>query len=158
MRLIKSFALALLLFISGSLLGGTLVQIRVAHANARVEADSGAEIAAVLNKGQTLLVVEDVPYWYGVTLSDGQTAYVAKSLCAVVLPEEGENTEEEAGQPLSELYSIPLAGAPVTIPAARPRRCRRILRFVRLGERPAACTKPPMSRRIACLGRVLLAR
>ena len=117
MRLLKSFTLVFLFFLlSGSLFGGTLVQVRVAHANARVEPDSGAEITAVLNRGQTLPVVEDVPYWYGVTLSDGQTAYVAKSLCRVVLAEEGENTEEETGQPLGELYSLPPAGAPVAIP------------------------------------------
>src|SRR2546421_2079210 len=105
---------------ASSLPGGTLVQIRVAHANVRAEPDSAAEIVAVLTQGQTLPVVDDVPYWYEVTLSDGQMAYVAKSLCKVVLEEAGENTEEEAGQPFSELYSVPAAGPAVTLPGCTP--------------------------------------
>ena len=117
--MLRACATVLLLF-SASLWGGASVQIRVAHANARAEPNPSAQIVAVLNSGETFSVAEDVPYWYGVTLSNGDTAYVAKSLCKVVLEEEGENTEEEAGQPMSELYAVPPVGAMVTLSNCSP--------------------------------------
>lgn len=117
--MLRAFATVVLLF-SGSLWAGTSVQIRVAHANARSEPDSSAQIVAVLNSGEAFSVVDDVPYWYGVTLGNGETGYVAKSLCKVVLDEEGENTDEEAGQPISELYALPPVGTAVTLPSCTP--------------------------------------
>ena len=111
---------AVLFFLSTSLWAGTLVQIRVEHANARDEPNSGADIIAVLDKGEIRPVVEDVPYWYGVQLRDGRTAYVAKSLCRIVAEEEGENTEEEASEPISELYAIPPVGTAVSVPGCTP--------------------------------------
>ena len=100
--------------------GGTSVQIRPAHANARAEPDSQSDIVAVLDRGEIRPVVSDVPYWYEILLRNGDTAYVAKSLCKVVLQEEGENTDEEAGQPLAELYAVPAPGTPVTTPMCTP--------------------------------------
>jgi len=119
MRLLKSI-LVLVLLLASVLSGGTLVQIRVAHANARSEPNSSAQVVAVLNSGEIFAVVEDVPYWYGVTLRNGDTAYVAKSLCKVALDEEGENTDEEAGQPISEFYTVPPSGPAVTLPSCTP--------------------------------------
>ena len=119
MRLLKNTLVLVLLF-AGSLLGGTLVQIRVAHANARAEPDSAAEIVAVLTQGQTLPVVDDVPYWYEVTLSDGQMAYVAKSLCKVVLEEAGENTEErQDSRSANSSTACPRPALPLCFRAAR---------------------------------------
>ena len=110
MKILLVFLLAI------STLPATTVQIRVAHANARSQPASNAAIVAVLDRGAELLVVDDVPYWYRVALDNGSNAYVAKSVCRVVTEEEGENTEEEAGQPISELYAVPPLGPLVNLP------------------------------------------
>ncbi|HYR88496.1 MAG TPA: SH3 domain-containing protein [Terriglobia bacterium] len=96
-------------------------EIRVDHANARREADSSADVIAVLSKGEVRPVVDDVPYWYEIELRNGRKAWVAKSLCTLVLnEEEEENAADEIGQPLSELYPLPAFGPSVSIPSCTP--------------------------------------
>ncbi len=108
--------LALVLVWSTLLAAQTFIKIRVEHANARAEPNSQAEIVAVLNRDQTFAVTSDVPYWYGIRLQNGDTAYVAKSLCSV-MPEEGENESGNlTGQPLTDIYSLPPAGNTLTLP------------------------------------------
>src|SRR6266571_2880899 len=96
-------------------------EIRVNQANARRQADSSADVLAVLSKGEVRPVVDDVPYWYKIELQDGRKAWIAKSLCTLVLDkEEAENAADEIGQPLSELYALPAFGSSVTIPNCTP--------------------------------------
>ena len=96
-------------------------EIRVAHANARKDAHSTAQILAVLSEGEVHPITDDVPYWYEIKLQNGRNAWIAKSLCALVLEEEEEeNTADEIGQPLSELYALPAFGAAATIPNCTP--------------------------------------
>ncbi len=96
------------------------VKIRVAHANARQAPSSSADVVKVLNRGEVYPVVDDVPYWYGITLAPGQKAYVAKSLCTL-LAETGETESgDESNQPLAELYALPPAGSTLTLPNCAP--------------------------------------
>jgi hypothetical protein len=96
-------------------------EIRVNQANARKAATSSSDIVAVLAKGEVHPIVDDVPYWYEISLNNGRKAWVAKTLCTLVLEEEEEeNTADEIGQPLSELYTLPVFGASVTIPNCTP--------------------------------------
>ncbi len=69
----------------------TPVAIRRAHVSAREGPTSTAKTIATLHQGDVFVIVDDQPYWYGITLKDGRTAYVPKSACTV-LPE-GEPTE-----------------------------------------------------------------
>ncbi len=96
----------------------TSIRIRVEHANARKAAASDAKILAVLNKGDVYAVKGDVPYWYKIALKDGHTAYVAKSLCTVILEEEED--EEEISQPADVSYEIPSFGQTVSLPNCTP--------------------------------------
>ncbi|MCI0612514.1 SH3 domain-containing protein, partial [bacterium] len=105
------------------------VEIRVEHANARTEPSSSAPIVAVLNKGEVHLVTDDVPYWYQLELSNGQNAWVAKSLTKLVVgaaeiapvtePEDEEAAAENL-QPLNQLYALPAFGTAVSVPGCTP--------------------------------------
>ncbi len=48
------------------------IKVCVEHANAREAASSQADIVRVLKRGEVYPVVEDVPYWYGISLGPGQ--------------------------------------------------------------------------------------
>src|SRR5262245_41078234 len=121
MRFVKSAILVVLWSLFAVDLWADECEIRVAHANARRGANSSATILAVLSKGEVLPITDDVPYWYELKLQSGRKAWVAKSLCMLVLEEEEEeNTADEIGQPLSELYALPTFGAAVTIPNCTP--------------------------------------
>src|SRR6267378_2363114 len=47
-------------------------EISVDHANARKEANSSADVIAVLSKGEVHPVIDDVPYWYQIELHNGR--------------------------------------------------------------------------------------
>lgn len=98
----------------------TFVRIRVEHANSRVAPNSQATILAVLKRGDTFLVTGDVPYWYEVRLSDGRTAYVAKSLCEVMPPETEADSGETTGQGALSIYAIPPKGEMLTVEGCTP--------------------------------------
>lgn len=108
--------LILLFLLAGSVSAQTLVRIRVEHANSREAPNSHATVLAVLNKGDTLELTGAVPYWYKVRLSDGRTAYVAKSLCEAVPSATESNAEAEAGQPASQVFKVPPIEGTRTIP------------------------------------------
>jgi len=113
-RLRASLLLGLLLLASALLPATTLVRIRVEHANAREEPDSSSQIRAVLNHNEVREVLGDVPYWYRIRLANGQPAYVAKSLCEVVSPEDGDVTEGDT-EPDTGLFAIPAVGTMVPL-------------------------------------------
>jgi hypothetical protein len=110
---------ALLLFAS-TLLGQTHIKIRVENANARKAPDSTAKVLTVLHRDQTYPVKKDVPYYYGIRLDDGRTAYVAKSLCTVMAEADETESGDETGQSLAELYELPAPGNTVTLPNCTP--------------------------------------
>jgi len=85
----RSFVLILLA--ATYLSAQTPVAIRRAHVISREAPTSTAKTIATLHQGDVFVIVDDQPYWYGITLRDGRTAYVPKSACTV-LPE-GEPTE-----------------------------------------------------------------
>jgi len=117
MRFAMRFALILALGLAAwaELGAGVAVQVRVARANAREEPDSGAAVMAVLQRGEVRPLLDEVPYWYEIRLRNGRTAYVAKSLCRLVLEE-----EEDAGQTEAEMYAVPPAAPAVSVPGCSP--------------------------------------
>lgn len=91
------------------------VEIRIAQARARSAPSSDSKIVATLKKGEAFAVIDDLPYWYAIRLTDGKKAYVAKSSCRVTLeeePEEEDHGEEDVILPspswtLAPIYKIP---------------------------------------------------
>jgi len=114
------FCVVTLLLFAGTLLSQTHIKVRVENANARKSPDSKAAILTVLHRDETYLVTKDVPYYYGIRLDDGRTAYVAKSLCTVLAEADETESGDESGQALEELYQLPAAGNTITLPHCTP--------------------------------------
>lgn len=122
MRVLKTCALALglLVILAVPAWTQTEIKIRVEHANAREAPSPQADVVKVLNRGEVYSVVDDVPYWYGVALGPGQKAYVAKSLCTLVV-ESGETESGDASnESLGELYTLPAPGNTFSLPNCTP--------------------------------------
>ncbi len=87
------------------------VAIRTAHAKARPSPAASAAAVATLHRGESFIVVDDLPYWYKITLKNGHRAYVAKSACTVV--GEDDNEVQPDLPPTPEQPSLPSPPASV---------------------------------------------
>ena len=124
----------------------TPVAVRRASVSAREKPNSNSAILATLHRGDVLVIVDDQPYWYGVTLKDGRTAYVPKSACTVLpVGEPAESTTD--APPASSGRTFLRSRAGVTYQDALHRAFQRIGQSVRrLGQ--AEYMLPRMSKRI----------
>jgi hypothetical protein len=73
--------------------GQVSVAIRVGRANARKSPSAQAQVVAMLHRGETFIITDDLPYWYKVTLKNGRSAFVPKSACTVIGDDDLENTQ-----------------------------------------------------------------
>jgi len=88
-------SVAAILLVAVYLAAQTPVAIRRTSVSAREKPNSTSTILATLHQGDVLIIVDDQPYWYGVTLKDGRKAYVPKSACTVLpIGEPAENTTD----------------------------------------------------------------
>jgi hypothetical protein len=101
-----------------SLLAQVPVAIRTANAKARKAPNSQAAVIATLHRGETFVVVDDFPYWYKITLKNGQPAYVPKSVCTVVGPDDTEPQPDVPPPPAVTSTDIP--SQPSTVDGCTP--------------------------------------
>lgn len=100
--------LVLTLVTCACLAAQTPIAIRTAQAKARQNPSSNAKILATVHHGEVFVVINDQPYWYGITLKDGRTAYVPKSVCTVLPAEEpNEGSAESPGVGSSPGSNLP---------------------------------------------------
>ena len=84
--------LVLAALLCGSAMGDEVtVAIRIAHAKAYSTPSTHGTVVATLQRDDTFVVVDDLPYWYKIVLKDGKTAYVRKAVCTVLGPDDLEN-------------------------------------------------------------------
>lgn len=99
--------------------GQVMVAVRVGQSKARKSPNSQSAVVATLHRGDTVLVTDDLPYWYKITLKDGRPAFVPKSSCTVIGADDLENeTPPDLPTPTVPSGSINISGCTAsTIPA-----------------------------------------
>jgi len=106
------WAIVIAVAISAAVYGQVAVAVRVTQSKARKSPSSQAPVVAVLHRGDTVVVTDDLPYWYKIMLKDGRSAFVPKSACTVIGADDLENTQPPAELPTSTvgLSTITVSG------------------------------------------------
>lgn len=112
----KLFAIALL-FCAALACAQVSIGIRTTTTKARKAASGKSSVVATLHKGETYVVVDDVPYWYKITLRNGTEAFVRKSACTVVGADDLEPPPADAEEGKAPVSST---AASETIPNCMP--------------------------------------